>query len=587
MPTVSGENGLVVTSDSRRSSTVKQLKPSAKTRFNSKFPHINIFYHTELTKSLLRNLYPKDCPSCNVSLSKDVSTRENVIRCPKCKYQISRTSGTPLEHLKIPLWTFSYVLLEAIHRFPLGLSASEIQRRLGISSRTSTLLKRRLQVFLSDLIPSIKDEMVKDIKKAWRGKNLPENGDLRPFIEGKPVVSVDTLALFSASQRANGFRKRFKHKGQTASIYLSDAVAKQKGVYQIGTLALTQAIKGGPVIFDSIPDQKQRTVQPFLDYLPKNTVTFGDEGFPYLERNNVNYRQVNHSLRAVDSKRNVWGRNRWSTEAGVNNQCAEGNQRSIKYSFLASYSYFKPSNSILYLNEYSALKGIRVYGLEKLNSKNLKLLRNVSSRSRFSIKSRRTDLKPIKLLKSRKELLYDLPTPEKRIHLDQSRSRKRIDKKFREILHENRFFHLKQAHIDYLDFMESGPKHRKIKERYYNSVAYMLWNNIDLNSPIHQKSYELLGKNSQRPLLRIAKRWAKLGIAEVTQVIRKKSDPIQYFIEKHIPVLPDILYTFDRDEFLKGKDDGNIEITVHETQIGAKSKYGFNMRERRRLYGKV
>ncbi|EQA44964.1 hypothetical protein LEP1GSC050_2773 [Leptospira broomii serovar Hurstbridge str. 5399] len=386
LPTVSGENGLVVTSDSRRSSTVKQLKPSAKTRFNSKFPHINIFYHTELTKSLLRNLYPKDCPSCNVSLSKDVSTRENVIRCPKCKYQISRTSGTPLEHLKIPLWTFSYVLLEAIHRFPLGLSASEIQRRLGISSRTSTLLKRRLQVFLSDLIPSIKDEMVKDIKKAWRGKNLPENGDLRPFIEGKPVVSIDTLALFSASQRANGFRKRFKHKGQTASIYLSDAVAKQKGVYQIGTLALTQAIKGGPVIFDSIPDQKQRTVQPFLDYLPKNTVTFGDEGFPYLERNNVNYRQVNHSLRAVDSKRNVWGRNRWSTEAGVNNQCAEGNQRSIKYSFLASYSYFKPSNSILYLNEYSALKGIRVYGLEKLNSKNLKLLRNVSSRSRLKLK---------------------------------------------------------------------------------------------------------------------------------------------------------------------------------------------------------
>lgn len=108
--------------------------------------------------------------------------------------------------------------------------------------------------------------MVKDLKKAWRGKNLPESGDLKPFIEGKPVVHMDTLALFSASQRANGFRKRYKHKGQTASIYLTDAVALQKGKYQIGTLVHTIAIKGGPVILSSIPDQKQKTLMPLMDF---------------------------------------------------------------------------------------------------------------------------------------------------------------------------------------------------------------------------------------------------------------------------------------------------------------------------------
>ncbi|WP_232435209.1 hypothetical protein [Leptospira noguchii] len=70
--------------------------------------------------------------------------------------------------------------------------------------------------------------------------------------------------MFSASQRANGYRKRFKHKGQTASIYLSDSVAEERGKYQIGTLCHTIAIKGGPVILSSVPDQKQKTLQHCL-----------------------------------------------------------------------------------------------------------------------------------------------------------------------------------------------------------------------------------------------------------------------------------------------------------------------------------
>ncbi|WP_235592139.1 hypothetical protein [Leptospira noguchii] len=309
-----------------------------------------------------------------------------MIRCPQCNYLESRTSGTFLEHLKLPLWVFSYLLIESIELFPLGLSASAICRKLSVSKNTGTLLKRRLQIFCSDLIPLIKEEMVKDLKKAWKGKKLPESGDLKPFIENNPVVHTDTLALFSASQRANGYRKRFKHKGQTASIYLTDSVAEQRGKYQIGTLCHTIAIKGGPVILSSVPDQKQKTLQPLFDFLPTDVPLFSDEGLPWMERYNVNFRQINHSLRSVDTKRNVWGKNRWSKD-GIHSQVAEGNQRTIKYSFIASYSYIRPENSILYLNEYSALKGLRVYGLERLvGKKKLGLLRNVGNGSGRSFK---------------------------------------------------------------------------------------------------------------------------------------------------------------------------------------------------------
>ncbi|WP_232380716.1 hypothetical protein [Leptospira ainlahdjerensis] len=182
--------------------------------------------------------------------------------------------------------------------------------------------------------------MVKDLKKAWKGKKLPESGDLKDSIEGLPVVHTDTLALFSASQRANGYRKRFKHKGQTASIYLTDSVAEEKGKYQIGTLVHTLAIKGGPVILSSVPDQKQKTLQPLFDFLPEDVPLFADEGIPWMERYHKNFRSINHSKRAKDTKRNVWGRNRWS-ENGIHTQVAEGTRRSIKYSFLASYSYIR------------------------------------------------------------------------------------------------------------------------------------------------------------------------------------------------------------------------------------------------------
>ncbi|MCG6192330.1 hypothetical protein LFX25_03635 [Leptospira sp. FAT2] len=488
--------------------------------------------------------------------------------------------------MKLPLWVFSYLLIESIELFPLGLSASAICRKLSVSKNTGTLLKRRLQIFCSDLIPLIKDEMVKDLKKAWKGKKLAESGDLKDSVAGKPVVHTDTLALFSASQRANGYRKRFKHKGQTASIYLTDSVAEEKGKYQIGTLVHTLAIKGGPVILSSVPDQKQKTLQPLFDFLPEDVPLFADEGIPWMERYNKNFRSINHSKRAKDTKRNVWARNRWS-ENGIHTQVAEGTQRSIKYSFLASYSYIRPENSILYLNEYSALKGIRVYGLERLvGKKKLGLLRNVGKGYRISNKTRKTAKEPINLLKNRQSLLYSSPTTFTRIHSDHSRSRKSINKKYRFLFDENHLFSLKQAHIDYLDFMESGPILRKQKEKFYNSIAYSIWNQLSFETDYNLLQHDFKELTTHMPVFRIIQRWAKLGIADIKLVGKNKYERKQFILKKLIPELPDVLYTFDRNQYENNENvEENMEIVFENPIFGGRNKYGINKKRRMELLG--
>ncbi|HPQ54646.1 MAG TPA: transposase, partial [Spirochaetota bacterium] len=166
-------------------------------------------------------------------------------------------------------------------------------------------------------------------------------------------------------QRANGGRKRHKHTGQTASIYLTDQVAQEKGKYQIGTLVHTIAIKQGAIVLDSVPDQTQRSLYPLMDFLPDQAPVFTDDGYPWLKRYNANHRAINHSARAKDKKRNVWARDRWSRK-GVHNQVAEGFQRTLKHAFISGYSYVQPKYSALYLNEYSALKGLAVYGMDRI-----------------------------------------------------------------------------------------------------------------------------------------------------------------------------------------------------------------------------
>ena len=344
---------------------------SAKDRFNARFPLLNQDAFRQYTIELLETFYPRNC-SCGVRLAgdniKQVSDRENAIRCLSCNKQHSRTAGTPLHHLKVPMWVFGYLLTEQIILHPQVLSSEQIRRRLGVAKNTALLLKRRLQLFHSDLIPYVKKLMAKELSEAWANVEFPRDkeADLRDISKKMPIPQMDACAIFSASQRANGGRARFKHRGATSSIYLSDVVAEQKGRYQIGTLAHTIALKKGPVILDSVPDLTQRVVHPLMDFLPGNVPVYTDDAYPWLCRYRP-HRAVNHSARAKNRKRNVWARNRWSRN-GVHNNTAEGIQRSVKHAFTSGYGYFRPEHSRLYLDEFSSLKTLQCRGLGSLVS---------------------------------------------------------------------------------------------------------------------------------------------------------------------------------------------------------------------------
>jgi ISXO2-like transposase domain len=313
---------------------------------------------------VLFHLYPKYCPEHNLQLSRLISTRPYAIKCPKCRHQQSRFSYTPFHHLKLPVWQFGWAIWESLHRYPAVLSSSEIRRRLGIGANSALLLKRRLQLFATQQMPRIKELMQHELKERFSGVRLPnvsENKNVNQVLHHRPVPQADSMVLFSASQRSNQGRKRHKHTGQTASIYLSDKL----GGAQVGTLVHTLSWKGGPVLYDSISNNKGETLRPLLDnYVPKDAPIFTDEGYKFYYRINRNHRMVNHSRKSED-KRFKWARNRWSIN-GIHNQVAEGNHRNLKWHFTAGYTYIKPEYSQLYLNEYAFWKNVKYYGWDKL-----------------------------------------------------------------------------------------------------------------------------------------------------------------------------------------------------------------------------
>lgn len=313
---------------------------------------------------ILFHLYPKYCPDHKLQLTRLISTRAYAIKCPKCRHQQSRFSYTPFHHLKLPVWHFGWAIWESLNRYPTVLSSSEIQRRLGIGVNSAILLKRRLQLFATEQMPRIKELMQHELKERFNGTRLPnisENKNVHEVLHHRPVPQADSMVLFSASQRSNQGRKRHKHTGQTASIYLSDKL----GGAQVGTLVHTLSWKGGPVIYDSISNNKGETLRPLLDsYVPKDAPIFTDEGYKRYFRINRNHRMVNHNRKSED-KRHKWARNRWSLN-GVHNQVAEGNHRNLKWHFTAGYTYIRPEFSQLYLNEYAFWKNVKYYGWDKL-----------------------------------------------------------------------------------------------------------------------------------------------------------------------------------------------------------------------------
>jgi hypothetical protein len=206
----------------------------------------------------------------------------------------------------------------------------------------------------------MQDKFFQDTQKKFNGFDFPrgETQDLSGLIKNHPIPQTDTVVLYSAGNRANKGRKRFKRKGQTSSIYMSESL----GGKQVGTLVQTLGVPRGPVFFDSISDQKATTLIPLIrKYIPLHTPLFSDAGYKFYP--GKNHRMVNHSLSSKD-KRYRYSKNRWSY-LGINCNTAEGNQSKLKRAF-GAYGWINPKYSQLYLDEYTFLGNLRFFSLNDL-----------------------------------------------------------------------------------------------------------------------------------------------------------------------------------------------------------------------------
>jgi hypothetical protein len=347
-------------SDDASNSTPNEQSSEEKAIFKTYLPYNQPFF-LQIADSLLSSFYPKTCPHCNITLTKRISTRPELIRCASCNYLTSRYSYTPLHNLRLPLWMLGFALHESIQQYPKVVTAKELQRKLGISYNSASLLKRRVQLFAVDQMPKMKLLIEQKLRESAPKKDLPEGDvDLTKKLKGKTIVAVDTLALFSASQRANKGRARHRHGGISASVFLSDKL----GGKQIDSIIQTIAVKGEGAIFQIVRDQTMNSLgSQIREFVPLSTIIFSDEGYPFLKGIYRNHRMINHSAKSKD-KRYKWARNRWSKN-GISSQVAEGNQSKLKNAFKA-YNYFRPKFAPFYLSEYSLLSNVKAYGLEAI-----------------------------------------------------------------------------------------------------------------------------------------------------------------------------------------------------------------------------
>ncbi|EMM70818.1 ISXO2-like transposase domain protein [Leptospira weilii str. 2006001855] len=457
---------------------------------------------------------------------------------------------------------FSYVFYESMIQHPKVVTSTEISKRLKISYKGASLLKKRFQLFASQQLPKYKKLTYDALDQEFKGFTLPpdENTDITHLMENRPYVSADTMVLFSASERANGGRKRYRHGGSTASIYLSESL----GGRQVGTLVHTIGVKKGPVFFNSVPNQKANTLGPIIkDHLPLHTPLMTDEGYPWLWGIYSNHRSVNHSARSKDI-RYRWAKDRWSKN-GVHNQVAEANHRVLKSAF-ASYYYIRPENSTRYLNEFSFLKNAQVFGLDVLIGDDVDCWRW----NFFSDESRKTKAVGIR---------------GKKYQLKRSDSKKGnwlsssinsysyiVQKEESEFNSRNRNDYVLLN--DSSEFPEFGPSIKKEmdlhnqfwssprvpnfqrkKEQEYQKTASKMWRLIHskhAEAKYHSISEvcSILNIHKQTAML-IIRKWLKLKLIEKRRLNKTWYDQrIDFFLKPKKETLPLILYTrFQRDNF--------------------------------------
>lgn len=141
---------------------------------NKQYLGINTSFYENATRALLNRFYPKYC--CKNQLTRTDGARSTILRCPTCHRQQSIYAGTPLERMRLPVWMFSYVTSESVRNPPQVLTARAIQRRLHITYKSALLLKRRIQLFTSEILPRMQSITYDKLKRDFTGFSLPKTG---------------------------------------------------------------------------------------------------------------------------------------------------------------------------------------------------------------------------------------------------------------------------------------------------------------------------------------------------------------------------------------------------------------------------
>lgn len=313
--------------------------------------------YTLRTLSILNTLYPKRC-NCHKSLKEPnlnylrLKGKESIARCSHCHKQISITANTPFQNIKLPLAYISYTIQDQILQYPKTMTSKEVARKLGLPYKTAYYLKKRIQVFFSQLNETLREQLYKELEEKTKDFRLPKEGNLKETLKNQPVAVADSVVLYSSSLRANKHRSR-RFKGGTASIFASNSI----GGHQIGTLVHTIGINGGMTFYKSIPLNNQHYLEKDLEEtIPKNVTLFTDEGYSFL-RDRPNHKSVNHSKKSNDPRYNM-SKERWVTKDGVSSNGAEARNNILKQSF-RSYGYISPKWSQLALSELSFLGNVR------------------------------------------------------------------------------------------------------------------------------------------------------------------------------------------------------------------------------------
>lgn len=505
-------------------------------------------YYSQLTDIVLETFFPVTCTTCNLKMTGRVSTRSYVAKCPKCRKHASRISHTPFSFLKLPLWTVGWVLDQSAAKYPQVLTGAEIQRRLNISEDSALRLKKRVQVFASQHKGAVESLFYTELKKRFqRTKDLlePDKADINKRVTtpvgNRPIPQSDSVVLFSAKERSNKGRKRFRHHGQTASIYLADSL----GGRQVGVMVQCTTWKGGPALYESIPNQQIKTILPIIQrQIPKNTPFFTDCGMDWMKPYNRNHRTVNHNLQ---SKRGVGKSRRRFQQNGVHTQAAEGKQGALKTAFRA-YRYIKPEHSQLYLNEYSFFGALKYYGVDKIAEQSLTSISPKASTTAATVGWGLSGIdvgqKTQTIAKLCRPFSYQAPTLDDRKELS---PRARTFRENREILERIGVSNVKLAEAisDFQKFYESPTiTHQRRREKFYIHAAQKLW--LHLSSEQYFDLSLLCREISlpKRLCHRIIARWSYLGIGDVVErtVMSRDSKERLFDVRRRTEDLPHILY---------------------------------------------